>query len=145
METVEVYEKLERIKRTIRDELMVYSYNEYHMPDHGNILLRNKQDPNEIQLHDELYGIFDKLEDVCNRLSYLKRPITGSGFLFKNELGRFELPDGFYFTAGDTLEVLIQEEDHVHWVLTQMKHNGEDYRLSYRNMDPDGLMARYRR
>lgn len=60
--------------------------------------------------------------------------------LTKNWQGRYELPDGTYFTTGDTIEF---KYDFKHWIRTTVHHNLEDYYLvGFPDLKMDGLIVR---
>jgi hypothetical protein len=63
-----------------------------------------------------------------------------SGTLEKNWQGRYQLPNGEYFTTGDPIEIYL---DYNYWVKTEVKHNRKDYYLKdYPDLQMEGLRAR---
>jgi hypothetical protein len=61
------------------------------------------------------------------------------GYLRKNDVGRYELATGYYFTSGEPIEVFVDGK----WHKTRIEHNGRDYyAVGFEGMKLDGVRAR---
>lgn len=145
MNTQEVYDRLAHVKREIDLRLNVHNGFRTTMIDPDEIELESPDNPNEIQKRNALFGMLDKLEDVCRGLEYLSRPILDCGVLHRNENGRLEL-NGREFTSGESIEVLIMDpegEEPSYWFHTRIEYDIDYYAVNV-DSGPDGLMARIR-
>lgn len=88
----------------------------------------NEQDPNEIELRDELENYLESVLDATNRLLYLRKPITHEGAIRRAENGRLQV-DGIELTSGRRIELLLYDfiNERQEWILTRVEHNGTDY------------------
>jgi hypothetical protein len=93
-----------------------------------------------------LYRVTEHLEAALYDLSYLNGKVTAQGRLYKNSSGRYAINEDHYFTCGETIEILVNEdEDGGYWVRTKIEHNGEDYYAVDRpKINLQGTMARVR-
>lgn len=104
-------------------------------------------DSDQLFLFDELQAIMIKLLEVKKRIAYLKRPVKERSHLHKNSQGRYETANGYVYTSGEVIEVLIDNgyHDAPYWVRTSVEHNGRDYYLvNYKNINMNGLPVRRR-
>lgn len=108
----------------------------------------NSSDPDELMLLDELQDVISKLSDVSNILEYLSKAILMTGYLVKNQLGRYELDNGkHYYTSGNRIEAYIYDDynESYKWVISTVEHNGKDYYVKgYPTVKMDGLQVRIR-
>lgn len=93
-----------------------------------------------------LYKVTENLEAALDDLSYLNGKVTVQGRLYKNSSGRYAIDEDHYFTCGETIEILVNEEENGgYWVRTRIEHNGEDYYAVDRpKINLQGTMARIR-
>lgn len=93
-----------------------------------------------------LNRVTEHLEAALYDLSYLNKKVTAQGRLYKNSSGRYAINEDHYFTCGETIEILVNEEkDGGYWVRTRIEHNGEDYYAVDRpKISLQGTMARVR-
>ncbi|WP_342404236.1 DUF5348 domain-containing protein [Brevibacillus sp. FSL K6-2834] len=93
-----------------------------------------------------LYRATEHLEAALYDLSYLNKKVSAQGRLYKNSSGRYAINEDHYFTCGETIEILMnEEEDGGYWVRTRIEHNGEDYYAVDRpKISLQGTMARVR-
>lgn len=150
-----IFEQLKGIHGEIDKIIKKSTYSDYDDMSGLNI---DYTDSEQLFLLDELRGIFENLDKVNYKITYLKTPIVYSGTLSKNNQGRYELPNGHYFTSGDRIECLINDDFHEYfneetdkyesipyWIKTSVEHNGKDYYLVYNKDIPlQGLLVRIR-
>jgi hypothetical protein len=88
----------------------------------------DEQDPNEIELRDELENYLESLKDATDRLLYLRKPITHEGAITQAENGRLQV-DGVQLTSGRRIELLLYDfiNEREEWILTRIEHNGNNY------------------
>nr|WP_231558720.1 DUF5348 domain-containing protein [Brevibacillus thermoruber] len=93
-----------------------------------------------------LYRATEHLEAALYDLSYLNGEVTAQGRLYKNRSGRYAIDEDHYLTCGETIEILVNEdEDGGYWVRTRIEHNGDDYYAVDRpKINLKGTMARVR-
>lgn len=93
-----------------------------------------------------LYRVTEHLEAALYDLSYLNGKVTAQGRLYKNSSGRYAIDEDHYFTCGEIIEILVnEEEDGGYWVRTRIEHNGDDYYAIARpKINLQGTMARVR-
>lgn len=93
-----------------------------------------------------LYRVTEHLEAALYDLSYLNGKVTAQGRLYKNSSGRYAINEDHYFTCGETIEILVNEDaDGGYWIRTKIEHNGEDYYAVDRpKINLQGTMARVR-
>ncbi len=93
-----------------------------------------------------LYRVTENLEAALYDLSYLNGKVTAQGRLYKNSSGRYAIDEDHYFTCGEIIEILVnEEEDGGYWVRTRIEHNGDDYYAIARpKINLQGTMARVR-
>ncbi|RBP59305.1 hypothetical protein DES36_11930 [Alkalibaculum bacchi] len=105
----------------------------------------DRKDEEQLFLLDELRGILEKLENVKRDIDYLNRSIIYTGFLYKNNRGRYQAGNK-EFTSGSGIEVLIYDEfyENDRWVITSVEHNDDYYLVGHRNVPMDGLKVRIR-
>ena len=142
MKTNEAYFGLREVARTIQKNFM----EDGRMIDPHEIEFVNEMDPDEQQLHGELYGVLKYLEAACELLSYYDRPVAATGKLCRNENGRFEL-QGHELTSGEAIELLVFDPEWdkaPRWVRTRIEHD-TDYYAVYQHMSLEGKMARIRK
>lgn len=87
------------------------------------------------------------MQDIANRLSYLKKGIKENGRLMQNAIGRYELSSGYEFTSGSQCEILVASTfGYNYWLYTTIEHNGEFYYATSLGKDVriDGYLARIR-
>lgn len=144
-----VLSAMNSINSSIKSVLKQSTYSEY---DDMSGLKINYNDPEQLLLLDELRSVMYKLEDVKHRVDYLSKQVAYTGVLFKNDSGRYELSNGFYYTCGYDIEFLLDKDDDYNmyesdaWVKTRVEHDGEDYYLfGYKEISMQGLKARARR
>ena len=145
MKTQKALEKTQRVVRVIRQELTVQDYRDERLLNEEDIYLDDPESPEELQKREELLEVLRKLEQVCEQMEYLQKPIRGRGVAKQNDQGRFEV-DGRELTSGACIEILVQDEDwddYPKWQKTIVEHDG-DYYTTYRHLRLDGLMVRYR-
>ncbi|MFD1676031.1 DUF5348 domain-containing protein [Alicyclobacillus fodiniaquatilis] len=83
-----------------------------------------------LTLYQEMQSIEDKLFSVIKSIQWMKRPVAAQGRLLKRSDGRYIIEDtDVFFTSGDVLDVLVNEEDDSdsHWVPTRMEYANDDY------------------
>lgn len=98
------------------------------------------QDNEQLFLLDEVRIVMEQLENVSNAINYLKRPISYTGILHKNQSGRYELENGYYYTSGSSIEFLCTDRYHEtynekseeyeivpYWCKSSVEHDGNDY------------------
>lgn len=119
----------------------------------------NSNSADQLMLWDEFRMILERMDFINDRLNYLNVPVLYEGTLSKNEQGRYQLPNGKYYTSGSLIECLICDGGHdkynedskeyenvPYWARTSVEHDGNDYYLvSYKNIPMQGLRARVRR
>ncbi|MDA5110876.1 DUF5348 domain-containing protein [Brevibacillus thermoruber] len=93
-----------------------------------------------------LYRVTEHLEAALYDLTYLNGKVAAQGRLYKNSSGRYAIDEDHYFTCGETIEILVNEdEDGGYWVRTRIEHNGDDYYAVDRpKINLQGTMARVR-
>lgn len=107
----------------------------------------NYNDPEELFVRDELRTVMEHLTETYYTLAYLDRPVEYVGKLSRRPDGRFGTEDGFYYTSGSLIEVLIDDPengDPARWVSTSVEHAGDYFLVGYRNVPMDGLAVRRR-
>ncbi len=100
----------------------------------------------EFLYFDVLRDVFDKLADVNYDIKYLKTPVKFTGYLSKNENGRYEI-DNHEFTSGSLIEFLYFDEyDEVEkWKISRVEsRNGEYYIYNFSDVDMYNLQVRVR-
>ena len=105
------------------------------------------EDGEQLFLTEELREIMDKFLDVSHRLKYLSRPVRETCRLHKNRSGRYETPNGHYYTSGQGIEALVTDgyPEVAYWVWTSVEHDGNDYYLvGHKDVCMDGLTVRIR-
>ena len=103
-------------------------------------------DPNQIQLWDEMKHIMDRLNGIRHDVEYLNKRVIASGKLYKNSNGRYEAC-GREFSSGSLIEALIDDGlfDSPRWEVSRIEHNGSDYYLyGHKEVNLSGLEIRIR-
>lgn len=142
MNTNEAYLRLREVVRTIRKNFMGDGY----MVEPLEIEFVNDLDPDEQQLHSELYGALKSLGTVCELLAYYDMPVLATGKLQRNSNGRFEL-GGVELTCGAPVELLVYDPEWdkaPRWVRTRVEYD-TDYYAVYQHMSLEGKTARIRK
>ncbi len=101
----------------------------------------------EFFIHSHLKDIFEELEKINSALEYLKKPIKTTGYLVKNESGRFECNNGDYYTSGSSIEFKYYDDidECYKWIFSWVESSdGEYYIVGYRNLEMLGLEVRQR-
>jgi hypothetical protein len=150
-----IFDKLKGVNMSIQD---ILKQSTYHDNDDLSSLDIDYSNPEQLLLLDELRDIMEKLNSVNNSINYLKQPVIYTGNLRKNSAGRYELPNGHYYTCGSGIECLITDTRHEifnkenneyeptpYWAWTSVEGNGEDYYLVHHEDVPmQGLKVRKR-
>ncbi len=96
----------------------------------------------------ELERAFGSLKTLQTLLSYMFRPITETGRLWKNGSGQYETTKGHCYYAGSPVEILVPDKFDTglpYWVRTYMKYDGKDYYAAgYPELQLKGLTVRVR-
>ena len=151
----EIFSMVSNLNYSIGDVLKKSGYEDCN---DLSLLQYDCTDPDQLFLLDQLSMILERLEYVHDRIHYIDRPVEYSGSLTKNSSGRYELPNGTYFTCGSSIECLIDDSYHEHlnkvndeyenvpyWYKTSVEHDGNDYYLVGRKDIPlQGLTVRVR-
>lgn len=107
---------------------------------------RSELTPDEHLEFQMLYQIGKDLKDASQKIKYLEREIEAEGILYKNDAGRYEIDESNYFTSGESIEVLVYDEDYGNrWVATRVEHKDGDYYAVGVTEKLGGLRARVRR
>ena len=116
--------------------------------DNANIVVEDREDPEEMFLKDEYRRVVYLLEDVHSILESLKKPVSAEGHLYRNENGRFEINNSVEFTSGSSIEFLKWDDfdDVEKWVAARIEHTDGDYYLyGHKEVSLEGLHVRTRR
>ncbi|WP_047152748.1 hypothetical protein [Aneurinibacillus tyrosinisolvens] len=111
----------------------------------------SESDPSEKGLARTFYEVGDRLSWAFSRIQYLKKDIECEGLLRKNSQGRYELPNGDYFTSGNTIEFLDERPETIDyyggsmWLLSRVEHAGDYITTLGTDVSVDGIYARSRR
>lgn len=135
----------EMVKISGQIEKLLYGLKYYDYDDLSGLEF-TLDNPNQIQLWEEMRGIVDQLHRAKTDIDYMNRPILADGILRQNGNGRYEA-GGREFTSGSVLEALIDDGryDCPHWVVSRIEHDGTRYYLyGYKNIVLDGLKVRFR-
>jgi hypothetical protein len=109
--------------------------------DSSNIILENKNDPNELFIREKCKSILNRLDDINFEIEYLARPIIEEGVLYKKSNGRYSINGNYEFTSGSLVEVFVNGE----WILTRVEHtDGDYYFYDLKNIPMDGSRVRRR-
>ena len=83
-------------------------------------------DPDQIQLWEELRGIMEHLHSVKTDIDYMSKPVLAYGVLHENSNGRFEAC-GREFSSGSVLEALIDDGyyDCPRWAILVIAQRGQ--------------------
>jgi Domain of unknown function (DUF5348) len=139
--TKDVFKQLQDLRTRIDQLLSSLDYSD------SNIDLVNDNDPDELFLRNQCRSIVDRLNDINNELEYLSKPVIEQGVLRKKSNGRYCISEGYEFTSGSSIEVLIYDDFYEceEWVLTRVEHtNGDYYLYDLPNVKMAGLRARRR-
>ena len=105
--------------QNILDELKVINKKNREILDTGAI-----EDFEDEKAHSILEYLYKEIDEAAYELEHLKRDVK-EGTLLLNSQGRYNLdtmPE-FYFTCGNVLELLIDEE----WHRGRVEHSNNDY------------------
>jgi hypothetical protein len=89
----------------------------------------------------------NKLSDAKRRLDYLSKPVRFTGTLSRNSGGKYELKNGHYYSSGNNIEALINDDDreYPYWIRSRVEHDGEDYYIvGFKDASLEGLTVRIR-
>ena len=132
-----------RIGKDIEKLVKETQFEEY---DDLSALVFSLDDPDQIQLWDEMKHIMDRLNGIRCDVEYLNKRIVATGKLRKNSNGRYEAC-GREFSSGSLIEALINDGyyDGPRWEVSRIEHNGEDYYLyGHKGIKLSGLEIRIR-
>jgi hypothetical protein len=118
----------------------------YKLGDECDNIRYDRGDLDQDFLRGQYHLLADKLDSIEKRLTYLSKPVVEQGYIRHNDLDRYELPSGTYFTSGSSCEILITRYDEQYWVYTSIEHNGSDYYATAVgiNTSINGMMVRIR-
>jgi hypothetical protein len=139
MELNEALSELQSLKRTIEQTVNKFGYE-------CEDIYYDSENLDEDFTRTQIKQIAERLDDINRQIGYLSKPIITEGELTKNSEGRYELPNGYYFTSGSVCEVLYHSSfGGLRWVYTTIEHNGEDYYFtSLKNISLSGAKVRIR-
>ena len=140
----DAFREVTKISRDIEKLVKDSKFNEY---DDLSGLEFSLDDPDQIQLWDEMKHIMGCLNGIRHDIEYLNKRIIDTGRLQMNSNGRYEAC-GREFTSGSLIEALIDDGyyDVPHWEISRIEHNGTDYYLyGHKDVDLEGLKIRIRK
>ncbi|MCH5201412.1 MAG: DUF5348 domain-containing protein [Oscillospiraceae bacterium] len=96
----------------------------------------------------EYEKMLDQLDTISDRLTYLDKPITYEGTLYKSASGRYGC-DYHEFTCGNRIEFQKYDEEHdcYYWVISRVEFSddkGGYYIYGHSSTPLDGLKVRFR-
>ena len=139
----DAFQEVTRISRDIEKLVKETRFEEY---DDLSALSFSLDDPDHIQLWDEMKHILDRLNGIRHDVAYLNKGIIATGNLYKNSNGRYEAC-GREFSSGSLIEALIDDGlfDSPRWEVSRIEHNGSDYYLyGHKEINLSGLEIRIR-
>ena len=139
----ELLKELKKISRELEKVEETCGYGDY-----GDLsgLDFSPQDPDDLFLRDELYGVMRGFADARDIVERLSRPVREQGVLRKGRNGRYRLND-VEFTCGSPIEILVDDDYHdvPYWCSGRIEHdNGDYYFTGAKNMPLKGAKARIR-